>query len=62
MLFAFMDLILTNKEGFIGVAKVEDSLGCRDHEVMDFRILRGGSRANRKVTILDFRRAILATS
>lgn len=62
MLLAFMDLIFTNKEGFIGDAKAEDSLGCREHEVVDFRILRGGSRANSKVTVLDFRRAVLATS
>lgn len=54
-----MDLILTNKEGFVRDAEVEDSLGCSDHEVVDFRILRG---ANSKVTMLNFRRAVLATS
>lgn len=42
--------------------KVEDSLGCSDHEVVDFRILKGGSRANSKVTVLDFRRAVVAAS
>lgn len=59
MLLAFRDLILTNKEAFVRDAEVEDSLGCSDHEVVDFMILRG---ANRKVTMLDFRKAVLATS
>lgn len=57
-----MDLILTNKEGFVGDAKVGDSLGRSDHEVVDFRILRGGSIANCKVMMLDLRRAVLAPS
>lgn len=52
----------TNKEGFVGDAKAEESLSCSDHEVVDFRILRGGSSANSKVTVLDFRKAVLATS
>lgn len=52
----------TKKEGFVGDAKVEDSLGCNDHEVVDFRILRGESSANSKVTVLHFRRAVLAAS
>ncbi|PKU29548.1 glycerol kinase [Limosa lapponica baueri] len=53
---ALMDLIFTNKEGLIWDVKVKGSLGCSDHE-MEFRILRGGSRAKNKLTTLDFRRA-----
>jgi len=37
--------------------KVEDSLDCSDREMVDFRILRGGSKATRGITALDVRRA-----
>jgi len=37
--------------------KVGGSLGCSDHEVVKFRILRGGSRAISRIKTLDFRRA-----
>jgi len=33
------------------------SLGCSDHEMVEFRFLRGGSRALSRTTALDFRRA-----
>ena len=36
---------------------VRGSLGCSDHEVVEFRIPRGGSRAVSSITALDFRRA-----
>ena len=36
--------------------KTGDSLGCRDHELMEFRILRGGNKAKNRTTSLDFRR------
>jgi len=36
---------------------VRSSLGCSNHEMMEFRILRGGNKAKRKITSLDFRRA-----
>ncbi|GAB0208892.1 hypothetical protein GRJ2_003354900 [Grus japonensis] len=52
-----LDLVLTNKEGLVGDVKVEGSLGCRDHEMVEFRILRGRSRAVSRITALDFRRA-----
>ncbi|GAB0206727.1 hypothetical protein GRJ2_003138300 [Grus japonensis] len=52
-----LDLVLTNKEGLAGDVKVEGSLGCRDHEMVEFRILRGRSRAVSRITALDFRRA-----
>jgi len=37
--------------------KVGGRLGCSDHEMVEFRILRGGSRAISRIKILDFRRA-----
>ncbi|GAB0181056.1 hypothetical protein GRJ2_000570900 [Grus japonensis] len=40
-----LDLVLTNKEGLVGDMKVEDSLGCSDHEMVEFRILHGRNRA-----------------
>jgi len=53
---ALLDVILINKEGLAGDAKVKGSPGCREHEIGQFRILRGGSRAKGKLTSLDFRR------
>ncbi|GAB0208473.1 mitochondrial enolase superfamily member 1 [Grus japonensis] len=52
-----LDLVLTNKEGLVGDAKVGGSLGCSDHEMVEFRILHGRSRAISRITTLDFRRA-----
>jgi len=37
--------------------KAGGSLGCSDHEMVEFRILYGGSRAISRITALDFRRA-----
>jgi len=37
--------------------KVGGSLGSSDHEMTEFRILRGGSRAVSRIKSLDFRRA-----
>jgi len=52
-----LDLVLTNKEGLVEDVKAGDSLGCSDHEMVEFRILRGGSRAISRIKTLDFRRA-----
>ncbi|GAB0184915.1 triadin [Grus japonensis] len=52
-----LDLILTNKEGLVGDIKLKGSLGCSDHEMVEFRILRAARRAHSKLTTLDFRRA-----
>ncbi|GAB0177047.1 mitochondrial enolase superfamily member 1 [Grus japonensis] len=54
---AMLDLILTNKEGTVGDMKLKGSLGCSDHEMVEFRILRAARRAHSKLTILHFRRA-----
>lgn len=35
-----MDLILTTNKGLIGDVKVKGNLGCSDHEILEFRILR----------------------
>ncbi|GAB0206374.1 mitochondrial enolase superfamily member 1 [Grus japonensis] len=40
-----LDLVLMNKEGLVGDVKDGGSLGCSDHEMVEFRILHGRSRA-----------------
>ncbi|GAB0178507.1 mitochondrial enolase superfamily member 1 [Grus japonensis] len=52
-----LDLILTNKEGLVGDVKLKGSLGCSDHEMVEFRILRAVRRGLGKLTTLDFSRA-----
>ncbi|GAB0209810.1 mitochondrial enolase superfamily member 1 [Grus japonensis] len=52
-----LDLVLTNKEGLVGDVKLKGSLGCSDHEMVEFRVLRAARRVHSKVTTLDFRRA-----
>ncbi|GAB0180284.1 hypothetical protein GRJ2_000493700 [Grus japonensis] len=52
-----LDLVLTSKEGLVGNVKLKGSLGCSDHETVEFKILRAAKRAHSKVTTLDFRRA-----
>jgi len=54
---ALLDLVLTNKEGLVEDVKVGGSLGSSDHEVVEFRIEHGGSRAISRIKTLDFRRA-----
>jgi len=52
-----LDLVLTNKEGLAEDVKAGGRLGCSNHEMVEFRILRGGSRAISRIKTLDFRRA-----
>lgn len=47
----------TNKEELVGDIKVGGSLGCCDHRIVEFRILKDGRKAKSRTTILDFRRA-----
>ncbi|PKU34027.1 glycerol kinase [Limosa lapponica baueri] len=54
---AMLDLVLTNKEGMMGNVKLKGSLGCSDHEMVEFMILRAVRRVPTKLTTLDFRRA-----
>ena len=46
-----------NKEGLVGNVKIKGSLGCSDHEMVEFKILRAARRAHSKLPTLDFRRA-----
>ena len=52
-----LDVISTNKERPVGDVKVRRSLGCSDHGTVEFRSLRGGSRARNRLTALDFGKA-----
>jgi len=54
---ALLDLVLTNKEGLVEDVKAGGRLGCSVHEMVEFRILRGGSRATSTIKTLDLRRA-----
>ncbi|GAB0182061.1 mitochondrial enolase superfamily member 1 [Grus japonensis] len=54
---AMLDLILTNKEGLVGDIKLKGNLGCSDHKMVEFRIIRAARRACSKLTTLGFRRA-----
>jgi len=54
---ALLDLVLTNKEGLVEDVKTGGSLDCSDHEMVEFRILSGRSRAISRIKTLDFRRA-----
>ena len=49
-----LGLVLANKEGLVG--KLNGSLGCSDHEMVEFKILRAARRTHSKLTALDFRR------
>ncbi|GAB0184987.1 hypothetical protein GRJ2_000964000 [Grus japonensis] len=55
-----LDLVLTNKEGSVGNVTLKGSLGCSDHEIVEFSILSAARRAHIKLTTLDFRRADFA--
>jgi len=52
-----LDLVLTNKEGLVGNVKVKGSLGCSDHDMVEFKILRTARRVRSMLNTLDFRRA-----
>ena len=51
-----LDLVLTNKEGLVGNVKLKGSLGCSDHAMVEFKILRAARRVCSKLTAADFRR------
>ena len=54
---AVLDLVLPNKQGLVGSVKLKGSLGCSDHEMVEFKIVRAARRAHSKLTTLGFRRA-----
>ena len=49
---ALLDLILANKAELVVDVKVRGRLSCTDHEMMQFKILSGGSRAKSGVLSL----------
>jgi len=57
-----LDLVLTNKEGLVEDVKVRGSLGCSDHEMVEFRILHGASRAISRIPTLGFGELTLVSS
>ncbi|KAF4803716.1 hypothetical protein TURU_013821 [Turdus rufiventris] len=55
---AMLDLVLTNKKGLVGNVKLKGSLGCSDHEMVEFENFRAATRRmHNKLTTLYFRRA-----
>lgn len=46
----------TNKEELVTNVKVRGRLGYSDHEMMEFRFLREGNRAESNTTVLDLRK------
>ena len=47
-----LDIDLTNKEGLVGNVKLKGSLGCSDHEMVEFKILTAVRRAHSKLATL----------
>lgn len=54
---ALLDLIVTKKEELVRDVKGRDKLGCRNHEMVDIRILKIWNGANSRTTVLNFWRA-----
>jgi len=52
---ARLDFVLTTKKGLVGNVKHKGSLGCSDHEMVEFLSLRAARRAHSKLTTLDVR-------
>ena len=53
----FLDIIQGNKEGLIGNVKAGGSLGCSDHNIVEFRTLHGRNKAIRRNYSPGLRRA-----
>lgn len=49
-LYVVKDLTLTNKEGLVQHVKGRGSLGCHEHEMMEYRILKSGSKTKSWIT------------
>jgi len=43
-----LDLVLSKKEELVGNVKLEGSLGCSEHEMAEFKILRAVMRAQQQ--------------
>ena len=53
---ALLDLVLTNAEESIREVKIGGSLGCSDHALVEFVILKNAGLAKSRVTTLCFRK------
>ena len=51
---SLLDLVLKTKKGLVEDVKVGGRVGCGDHEMVEFRVLRGGSRAISRIKTLEF--------
>lgn len=54
---ALPDLLLTNQENLLCTILVSNSLGCSDHNIVEFGILLSMLKVSTKTRVLDFRRA-----
>jgi len=54
---AILDLVVTNAEESTRVVKMGGKLGCSDHALVEFVILRNAFLAKSRVRTLNFRRA-----
>lgn len=54
---AMLDLFLSNKEGLMGNANLQGSLGSQEHEMVEFETLRVVRRVDNKLGTLDLWRA-----
>ncbi|PKU44308.1 glycerol kinase [Limosa lapponica baueri] len=52
-----LDLVLTDKERLVEDIKVGSSLGCSDHEKVEFRIVGSTCKTTSRIETVDFRRA-----
>ena len=50
-----LDLLVTNTSKLISDIKIGGSLGCIDHVLVEFIVLRGKGQAKSKVRTLNFR-------
>lgn len=51
-----LDLLLANKKEPVVDMRVKGILGCRDHQMLPFRILRGVRISNSRIANLNFRK------
>lgn len=51
---ALLELLLTNQEKVLCNISVNDSLGCSDHNIVEFGILLSILKASAKEKVLDF--------
>ncbi|KAK4830133.1 hypothetical protein QYF61_008560 [Mycteria americana] len=54
---AILDLMVTNASELIGDVKIGGSLGCSDHALVEFAVLRDMGQAKKKVRTLNFGKA-----